>query len=163
MRVSRLDPLEFLAARRLGGALLRNQLFPAARERDPAARDARGAGIDGAAGDAALPAQPALPVQYAQLDLDLGAAEADRARQRDARAAVVVPALYAGQRAHREGHACAGGRDAEALSREREDAVRGSDAATLPDRAGDDRRAASVAAAPAADSESEQKIPDPAQ
>ena len=54
-----------------------------------------------AAGDAALPAQPAFPVQHAEQHLDAGAAEADRARQRDAVAVVVLPALHAGQRADR--------------------------------------------------------------
>ena len=92
-------------------------------------RDAGAAGVVGAAGDAALPAQPALPVQHAQLDLDAGAPEADRARQRDAQPAVLVPALHARQRADRARHGRAGGRDAEALSRDREDALRGPAAA----------------------------------
>ena len=110
----------------------------------------------GAAGDAALPAQPAFPVQHAQQHLDPGAAEADRAGQCDAGAAVVLPALHAGQRADRAGHAGAGGRDAEALPRDREDAVRGPLAAAFPDRGRDDRRAAAVAAAPAADRKCDQ-------
>src|SRR3546814_14112801 len=70
-------------------------------------------------------AQPSFPVQYAQFDLYIGAAQADRAGQRDAEPAVVVPALYAGQRADRERDAGAGGGDAQTLSRDRKDAVRG--------------------------------------
>ena len=90
--------------------------------------------LDRAAGDAALPAQPAFPVQHAEHHLDAGAAEADRARQCDAGAAVVLPALHAGQRADRQGDAGAGGRDAEALPRDREDALRGPAAAAFQDR-----------------------------
>ncbi len=55
-----------------------------------------------------------------------------------------------------EGDARAGGRDAEALSRDREDALRGPAAAAFPDRIRDDRRAAAVAAAPAADRKCDQ-------
>ena len=87
-----------------------------------------------AAGDAALSAQPAFPVQHAELDLDARASEANRARQCDACPALLLPALYAGQRTDREGDAGAGSRDAEALSRDREDALRGSAAAAFPDR-----------------------------
>ena len=100
-RVSRRDPPRFLAARGLVGALLRDQLLSAAGGGDRPARAAREPGLERAAGDAALPAQPAFPVQHAELDLDAGAAEADRARQCDARAAVVLPSLHAGQRADR--------------------------------------------------------------
>ena len=64
-------------------------------EADRPARAARKPGQLGAAGDAALSTEPAFPVQYAEFDLDPGAAEADRAGQCDAGAIVVVPALYA--------------------------------------------------------------------
>ena len=59
--------------------------------------------------------------------------------QCDADPAVLVPALYAGQRADRQGHGGAGGRDAEALSRHRADAVRGPAAPALRDRPGGER------------------------
>ena len=61
-----------------------------------------------------------------------------------------------GQRIHRQGDAGAGGGDAEALPRDREDALRGPDAPALQDRIGDDRRAAAVAAAAAADRKCDQ-------
>src|SRR4051794_32664029 len=56
-RVPRRDPAQLLAARGMDGALLRDQLLPAAGKRDPAAREAGGPGVHGAARDAALPAQ----------------------------------------------------------------------------------------------------------
>ena len=55
-----------------------------------------------------------------------------------------------------QGHARAGGRDAEALPRNREDALRRPAAAALQDRIRDDRRAPALAAAPAADRERDQ-------
>ena len=160
-RISRRAAARFRAADRLVVALLRDQLLPAARGGDRPARPARAPGLERPAGDAALPAQPALPVQYAQQHLDPGAAEADRARQCDARAPVLVPALHARQRADRPGHAGAGGRDAEALPRDREDALRGPASAAFPDRRPDHRRPAAVAAAPAADRKRHQICGDP--
>src|SRR3546814_11688338 len=56
---------------------------------------------------------------------DAGAAQAVGARQCDAVAPVGFPALHARQRADRAGDAGAGDRDAETLSRYREDAFRG--------------------------------------
>ena len=55
-----------------------------------------------------------------------------------------------------QGDAGAGGGDAEALPRNREDAVRGPASAAFPDRQFDDRRAPAVAAAPAADRKCDQ-------
>src|SRR3982751_1389408 len=95
-RISGSDPAQFLAARGLGGIILWNQLLPAARRADRPARAARRAGVERAAGDAALSAQPAFPVQYAELDLHSGAVEADRAGECHACTAVIVPALHAG-------------------------------------------------------------------
>src|SRR3546814_4855528 len=112
-------------AYRLVRALFRDQLLSDRRGSDRSALQARNAGVIGATRDAALSAQPAFPVQYAQFDLYIGAAQADRAGQRDAEPAVVVPALYAGHRADRERDAGAGGGDAQTLSRDRKDAVRG--------------------------------------
>src|SRR5690348_4437284 len=117
--LARRPAARFRPARRVDGALLWNQLFPAARGPDQASRTARKPGVERSAGDASLPAQPALPVQYAQFDLDPGASEANRARERDACAALVVPSLHARQRADGQGDAGAGGRDSEALSRDR--------------------------------------------
>ena len=97
----RRDPAHRLAARRLVGALLQHQFLPPARGAERPAAAAREPGLERPAGDAALPAQPAFPVQHAELDLDPGAAEADRPGQCDAVAAVLLPALYAGQRADR--------------------------------------------------------------
>src|SRR3546814_4562733 len=94
---------------RLRSALSRDQILTDRRGSDRSALQARNAGVIGATRDAALSAQPAFPVQYAQFDLYIGAAQADRAGQRDAEPAVVVPALYAGQRADRERDAGAGG------------------------------------------------------
>src|SRR5207245_259954 len=95
-RISWRDPAGFRAADGVDGALLRDQLLPVAGRADRPAREAREPGLVGAAGDAPLPAQPPLPVQHLELDLDTRAAEADRARQCDARTAVVIPALHAG-------------------------------------------------------------------
>ena len=55
-----------------------------------------------------------------------------------------------------QGDARAGSRDAEALPRNREDALRGPAAAAFPDRVRDDRRAPALAAAPAADRKCDQ-------
>ena len=155
-RISGRDPAQFLAARGVGGALLRDQLFPAAGGADQPARAARRPGVERAIGDAPLPAQSALPVQHPELHFDPGAAEANRARQCDAGALVIVPALHARQRADGEGHAGAGGGDFEAVPRNREDAVRRPAAPAFPGRAGDDRGAPAVAAPAAADRKRDQ-------
>ena len=152
----RRDPAHRLAADRLVGALLQHQLFPAARGAERPAGAARKPGVQRPARHAALPAQSALPVQHAQFDLDPRAAEADRPGQRDAVATVLVPALHAGQREHRPGHDRPGDRDSEALSRDRDDALRGAAAAAFPYRAIGDPGADPLAAAPAADRECDQ-------
>src|SRR4029079_1087035 len=144
-RLSRRIVARLHVARRLDGALLRDQLFPSSRGPDPPSRAAREPGGERAARNASLPAQSALSVQHAELDLDAGAPEADRARQCDACAAVLIPSLHARQRADRQGDARAGGGDPQALSRDREDALRGSLAAPLQDRVGDDWRPPSLA------------------
>ena len=48
---------------------------------------------------------------------------------------VLLPALHPGQRIHRHGDDRPGDRDSEALSRDREDALRGTASAAFPDRA----------------------------
>ncbi len=146
--VSRFDPADLLAARRLVGALLFDQLLSAARGAE------RPASASGASGErrptrhAALPAQPPLPFQHAELHLHARAPEADRAGECDAEPALLLPPLYLGQRADRSGDAGAGGGDAEALSRHREDALRGAAAPTLRHRSR--RRQIAAALAPAA-------------
>ena len=98
----RRDPAHRVAARRLVGALLQHQLtIILLEEQTRPAAPAREPGLERAARHAALPAQPAFPVQHAELDLDPGAAEADRPRQCDAVAAVLLPALHSGQRTDR--------------------------------------------------------------
>ena len=121
------------------GALLRDQLLPPGRGTERPADPAGKPGDQRPAGDAALPAQPALPVQHAQFDLDAGAAQADRAGQCHAQPAVLVPALYADQRADGAGDRGAGSRDAQALSRHRADALRGAAAHPFRHRSGDAR------------------------
>jgi two-component system LytT family sensor kinase len=60
------DPAQLRAAGGLVGALLRDQLLPAAGRGDRPAHAAGKPGVERAAGDAALPAEPALPVQHAE-------------------------------------------------------------------------------------------------
>src|SRR6185312_7243677 len=89
-----------------------------------------------AARDVALPAESALSVQHAQFDQHAGAAQADRAGQRDAHPPVGLPPPYAGQPAGRQGDGRPGSGDAEALSRHRADALRGAAARRVQHRSG---------------------------
>src|SRR3546814_3409882 len=82
--------------------------------------------------------------------LHAGAAEADGPGQCHALAPVLLPALYPHQRADRAGDDRAGDRDAETLSGDREDAVRGPVAAGLQHRSGGGAVAPPLPAAPAA-------------
>src|SRR6202012_5644950 len=67
-----------------------------------------------------------------------------------------LSALYSDQRAHGPGDAGAGGGNAEALSRDREDAVRGPPAAAFRYRSGGRRGPPALAAATAAGRERDQ-------
>jgi signal transduction histidine kinase len=84
--------------------------------------------------DAALSAQPALPVQHPQFDLDLVLLK--QTEQANAMLSRLSSFLRytAGQRADGASDGGAGSRDAEALPRDREDALRGTAAAEIPHR-----------------------------
>src|SRR3546814_6101599 len=107
------------------GALLCDQLLPDGGGAGGPVPAAGKSGVQRATRHAALSAQSAFPVQYVEQHLHAGAAEADGPGQCHALAPVLLPALYPHQRADRAGDDRAGDRDAETLSGDREDAVRG--------------------------------------
>ena len=89
----------------LVGALFRHQVL---RDAAGAARDrtaSLGARAGGAAQDAALPAQPAFPVQHAERDLDADPRRPGQDREPGRRPAVGLPALHARPGPDEEGHA----------------------------------------------------------
>ena len=112
------------AAAVLDRPLLRREVLraPAARARGDA--PAVGPRPGGAAQDAALPAEPALPVQHAERDLDAGPRRPEPHREPRGLAPVRVPALYARPGPDEEGHAAPGARRAQSLPRHREAALR---------------------------------------
>ncbi len=138
------------------GAVLRDQLLPAGRGAGRPARTARGAGDQRSTRHAALPAQPAFPVQHLELDQHSGSAQTDGTRQRDAHPPFQLPAPHAGGASRRQGLDRTGSRHAQALPRHRAHALRRAAAHGVQDRSrrGQCRRA--LAAAPAAGRERDQ-------
>ena len=112
------------AAPVLDRPLLRREVLraPAARARGdaPAVRARPG----GAAQDAALPAEPAFPVQHAERDLDARPRRPEPHGEPRGLAALGVPALHARPGPDEEGHAAPGARRAQPLPRHREAALR---------------------------------------